>query len=236
MNNIVETRNVHKYYGHKHVLNDFSLSLRCGSVTALLGPNGAGKTTFVKLILNLVRPNSGNILLNGHPPRSPSSRIKTAFLPTDFRFFPYYRVIDTLRFYGKIAGLKGKALEEEVSRALTDAKMEREAGAKMGTLSTGMLKRVGIACTLVGENDFFIFDEPFSSLDPLGIKDFKATVVELKKQGKSVLINSHILSEMEKICDDVAIVKEGVLLAAGKNGVVNGTESLEDFFCRQVEG
>ena len=235
MNNIVEVSNVHKFYGHKHVLNDFSLSLRRGSVTALLGPNGAGKTTFVKLILNLTSTSSGKILINGHPPQLSSSRMKTAFLPTDFRFFSYYRVIDTLRFYGKMAGLKGKLLKEEVVKALAFAKMEKEASSKMKTLSSGMLKRVGIACTLVGENDFFIFDEPFTSLDPLGIKDFKAIVMELKKQGKSVLINSHILSEMEKICDDVAIVKEGVLLAAGKNGVVNGTDSLENFFCQKVE-
>ena len=236
MDNVVEAHNVNKRYGQRHVLKDFSLSLRRGRVTALLGPNGAGKTTFVKLLLNLVRVTSGKILLNGQPPQLPSSRLKTAFLPAEFRFFPYYRVIDTLRFYGKMAGLKGGALEQATSRALTTAKMEREASGKMGKLSTGMLQRVGIACTLVGGNDFFIFDEPFSGLDPLGIKDFKTIVMELKKEGKSVLINSHILSEMEKICDDVAIVKEGVLLAAGENGMINGTDSLEDFFCKSVEG
>ena len=234
--NIVEAHNVNKHYGHKHVLKDFSLSLRSGRVTALLGPNGAGKTTFVKLILNLVSMTSGKILLNGHSPLSSQSRTRTAFLPADFRFFSYYRVIDTVKFYGKMAGLKGKDLKETTERALTMAKMESEAGGKMGKLSTGMLQRVGIACTLVGENDFFIFDEPFSGLDPLGIKDFKNIVMELKKEGKSVLINSHILSETEKICDDVAIIKEGVLLVVGENGVVNANESLEDFFCKKVEG
>ena len=235
MDNVVEAHNVNKHYGRKHVLKDFSLSLRTGRVMALLGPNGAGKTTFVKLILNLAPLASGKILLNGHPPRLPSSRVKTVFLPADFRFFPYYRVIDTVRFYGKMAHLKGAALQEASSRALAATKMENEAGAKMGKLSTGMLQRVGIACTLVGENNFFIFDEPFSGLDPLGIKDFKTIVMDLKKGGKSVLINSHILSETEKICDDVAIIKEGRLLVAGENGVVNGGESLEDFFCKKVE-
>ena len=235
MDNVVEAHNVNKYYSRKHVLKDFSLSLYRGRVAALLGPNGAGKTTFVKLILNLSRMTSGKILLNGYPPWSSRSRIKTAFLPADFRFFPYYRVIETLRFYGKMAGLRGKVLEEATSWALAIAKMEGKADGKMGNLSTGMLQRVGIACTLVGENDFFIFDEPFSGLDPLGIKDFKTIVMELKNKGKSVLISSHILSETEKICDDVAIIKEGVLLVAGENGVVNGTESLEDFFCKRVE-
>ena len=234
--NIVEANNVDKRYGSRWALRNFSLSLQRGRATALLGPNGAGKTTFVKLILNLANPSSGKIYLGGHTPQSPLSRIKVGFLPEKFHFFPYYRVIDTIRFYGRIAGLKGQALERAGERALAAARMEREGGHKIAKLSKGMLQRVGIACVLVGNNDFFIFDEPFSGLDPLGIKDFKDIVAGLKKEGKSILMSSHILSESEQICDDVAIVKEGSLLAYGEIGVVNKGESLEDFFCKKIEG
>ena len=233
--NMVEASKLNKRYGARHALVDFSLSLPQGRVTALLGPNGAGKTTFVKLILNLARATSGKILLNGHEPKSPLSRMKVGFLPEKFNFFPYYRVIDTVNFYGKMAGFSGKALEEAGEWALAAAKMEKEANLKIAKLSKGMLQRVGIACALVGDNDFFIFDEPFSGLDPLGIKDFKDIVLKLKKEGKTVLMNSHILSESEQICDDVAIIAKGRSLAYGEIGVINKGEGLEDFFCRKVE-
>ena len=233
---VVEAKNVNKRYsGGQHALVDFSLCLRRGRVTALLGANGAGKTTFVKLILNLARITSGSILVNGLPPITPESRLKMGYLPEIFRFFPYYRVIDTVRFYGKVAGLKGKNLEDESIRVLTKLKVETAAKKKIQHLSKGMLQRVGIACILVGDNDFFIFDEPFSGLDPLGIKDFKDIVLELKNEGKSVLMNSHILAETERICDDIAIIKEGKLLAHGENGVINGQESLENFFYHKVQ-
>ena len=233
---VVEAKNINKRYGGgQDALVDFSLSLRQGRTMALLGVNGAGKTTFVKLILNLVRPTSGTLLLNGLPPTSPLSRIKTAYLPENFQFFPYYRVIDTVRFYGKMAGLKGDVLKDEIARAMATVKIDKDAEKKIKHLSKGMLQRVGIACVLVGSNDFFIFDEPFSGLDPLGIKDFKDIVLELKKQGKSILMSSHILAETEQVCDDIAIIQEGVLLEYGENGVVNGEESLEDFFYRKVQ-
>ena len=233
---IVEAKKVNKRYsGGQHALVDFSLSLRRGRTTALLGANGAGKTTFVKLILNLAQVTSGSILVNGLPPRVPRSRLKMGYLPEIFQFFPYYRVIDTIRFYGKMAGLKGSALEEESVKTLARVNMEKDMEKKIRQLSKGMLQRVGIACVLVGDNDFFIFDEPFSGLDPIGIKDFKDIVLELKEGGKSILMNSHILAETEKMCDDIAIIKEGALLAYGEAGVVNGQESLEDFFYKQVQ-
>ena len=232
--NIIEATNVNKKYGVYHALVDFSLSVSKGRVTALLGPNGAGKTTFVKLILNLARATSGRILLNGHDPTSPFSRIKVGFLPEKFHFFPYCRVIDMVRFYGKMAGLKGKALEEASRSVLSVVNMEENAKRKVVKLSKGMIQRVGIACTLVGDKDFFIFDEPFSGLDPLGIKDFKDIVMGLKKEGKTVLMNSHILSATEEIGDDMAIIKEGRLLAFGEIGVINRGRSLEDFFCDKI--
>lgn len=235
MHYAIEANNINKFYGSKQALKDFSLSVGSGEIFSLLGPNGAGKTTFVKAILNLVRVSSGSMKINDIPATSEKSRQGVAFLPERFNFFPYYTIEDTVRFYGKMQGLKGNELKEQVESAMSAAHIIDSRREKISNMSKGMLQRTGIASTLVGNNHLFILDEPFSGLDPIGIKDLKHIIGKLKKEGKTIFINSHILSEMEQICDGIAILNKGCLLASGNMQEVIGSSSLEDYFYEQVQ-
>lgn len=232
---MIEASGISKFYSGKKALENLTLSVQEGRVFALLGPNGAGKTTFVKIMLNLVAPTSGQVTIGGQAVSSEKSRHKVAFLPDQFSFFPYYRVEDVVAFYGQMQGLKGTELASAVSKALELAGMANDRHKKVRTISRGMLQRTGIACMLVGDNDLFIFDEPFLGLDPIGIKDLKDIIQNLKGAGKTVFINSHLLSETEKVCDDMAILHRGDVLASGNMRELIGASSLEDYFYTKVE-
>ena len=234
--NIIEVKNVHKCYGNIIALDDISFNVKQGCIFGLLGQNGAGKTTFIKALLNLVNISSGEILLEGHSYQSRQTRAKVALLPERFSFFPYYTIESTLYFYGKMRLLDKVSLEKQVSYALNRLDIAQIKNRKLGTLSKGQLQRTGIAALLLGNISCYLLDEPFSGLDPIGIKDIKQIILELKEQGKTIFINSHILSEVEQICDEIAIIHNGKCLATGEINQLKKNSSLEDFFCKTVRG
>ncbi len=239
--NAIEVQNLSKSYGADFSLRDVSLKVESGKIFALLGPNGAGKTTLVKLILNLMQQDLGQITINAVSSQTPHSRKGVAFIPEKFNFFPYYTVRGVLEFFGTMKGLHGEHLTNQINHALTELDISELANRKLQSLSKGQVQRAGLASLLIGENDLLILDEPFSGLDPIGMRDLKDILRKQRALGKTIFLNSHILSEMEQICDDVAILHKGQLLYSGSvQKILDDGSTLEDFFyqlvSRQNEG
>lgn len=232
---IITIKNVTKSYGPEFSLKDVNLSVKKGKIFSLLGPNGAGKTTLVKLILNLLHCDSGDIQINGFNVAHKDSRLGVAFIPEKFNFFPYYTASGVLEFFGNMKGLEGEELKGQVDRALKELQIEDLRNRKLNNMSKGQVQRVGLASILIGNNDVIILDEPFSGLDPIGMKDLKEIIKKLKSEGKTLFINSHILLEMEQICDDIAILNKGKLLFNGTvSEVLSKEKNLEEFFYRVI--
>ena len=232
---IIQIKDISKSYGMDFSLKDINLNVQKGKVFSLLGPNGAGKTTLVKLMLNLMHSDSGSIEINGLNVNDKNSRMGIAFIPEKFSFFPFYTARGVLEFFGKMKGIEGAELTTQVNNALEELQIADLANRKLSKMSKGQMQRVGLASILIGNNDLIVLDEPFSGLDPIGIRDLKEIIKKLKAQGKTMFINSHILLEMEQICDDIAILNKGQLLFAGSVASVLAKEkSLDDFFYATV--
>lgn len=234
--NIIEARNICKTYGSQMVLKNVSLNVQIGTSFAILGPNGAGKTTFVRSLLSLTRVDSGEFKINGREFKDPHSRMGMAYLPEKFSFYPYYTVEDVIKFYGKMQRLGIDELDTKLEIALEKMNITGIRFQKLKSLSKGQMQRVGIANLMMGNMELLILDEPFSGLDPIGIKDLKNTLKELKDMGKTIFINSHILSEMEQICDEVAIMNMGEICVQGKISELCKSQSLEDYFYNVIKG
>lgn len=232
---IIQIKDISKSYGMDFSLKDINLNVQKGKVFSLLGPNGAGKTTLVKLMLNLMHSDSGTIEINGLNVNDKNSRMGVAFIPEKFSFFPFYTARGVLEFFGKMKGIEGAELTAQVNNALEELQISDLASRKLSKMSKGQMQRVGLASILIGNNDLIVLDEPFSGLDPIGIRDLKDIIKKMKAQGKTMFINSHILLEMEQICDDIAILNKGQLLFAGSvASILEKEKSLEDFFYATV--
>lgn len=233
--NIIEINNVSKSYGQDFSLKNINLSIESGKIFALLGPNGAGKTSLVKLMLNLMQVDGGDIRINGFDSKTPSSRRGLAFIPEKFSFFPFYTVRGVLEFFGSMKGLSESETKDQIDHALRVLNIEDLQHRKLKTLSKGQVQRTGLASLLIGPNQLLILDEPFSGLDPIGMRDLKDILKKLRSEGKTIFLNSHILSEMEQICDDVAILNKGELLYSGSlQKILETNQSLEDYFYKLI--
>lgn len=234
---IIQITDISKSYGNDFSLQNINLDVEKGKIFALLGPNGAGKTTLVKLMLNLMHSDSGKIEINQHNVEDKNSRMGVAFIPEKFSFFPFYTAKGALEFFGKMKGIQGAELDQQVSQALSELNITELANRKISKMSKGQVQRIGLASILIGNNDLIILDEPFSGLDPIGIRDLKEIIKKLKEQGKTLFINSHILMEMEQLCDEIAILNKGKLLFNGKvSDVLQSEASLDDFFYKMING
>lgn len=234
--NVIEVHTLSKAYGKGFTLDNINLEIKKGTIFSLLGPNGAGKTTLVKLILNLLHKDKGNITINGLDSNNKLSRVNLAFIPEKFNFFPYYTATGVLSFFGKMKGVDSNNIKEQVSYALERLKISDLKDTKLSRMSKGQIQRVGLASLLIGNNDLIILDEPFSGLDPIGIRDLKEIITELKTQGKTLFINSHILLEMEQICDDFAILDKGrIIHQSSVREITEQGGNLEDFFYKKIQ-
>lgn len=231
---IITAKNLTKKYGQVLALDNFSLEVSEGRCFALLGKNGAGKTTFVKSLLGLVKSNSGELSLCGEKAGSKESRREISYLPEKFSFYPYYTLEGVCEFYGKMKGLAGDELKSEVQKSLDRLGIGNLAKKKVKECSKGQLQRTGIAATLVGSPKLLILDEPYSGLDPVGVKELQDLIIELKNSGITIFLNSHGLDSIQKVCDDFAIVDEGKLLVQGNLKELVGEGSLLDYFYDKV--
>ncbi len=204
---------VRKRSGGRTAVDDVSFSVGRGEVLGLLGPNGAGKTSTIKMLLGLVRPDAGEVLLLGRPARDPQSRALVGYLPELFRYQPWLTAAEVLRLHVRLAGVAVPAEEQRECLALVG--LAARAGDRVGGFSKGMQQRLGLAVALVARPEFVVLDEPTSALDPLGRADVRDLVLSLKARGVAVLLNSHLIGEVERVCDRVVILDKGRVAAAG---------------------
>jgi ABC-2 type transport system ATP-binding protein len=206
---IIETQGLRKQFGSTVAVSDLSLHVGEGEIFGFLGPNGAGKTTAIKMLLALVEPTSGTGQVLGAPLGDRAARARMGFLPEHFRFHETLTATELLRFHGRLYGLRGLSLDARVDRLLTRVDLVDAADRPLRGYSKGMLQRVGLAQALLNEPRLVFLDEPTSGLDPLGRLLVRDIIAELRAEGVTVFLNSHLLGEVEATCDRVVFLKRG---------------------------
>ncbi|MEY4526756.1 MAG: hypothetical protein RL768_475 [Nitrospirota bacterium] len=197
-------------------VDQLSLDVRRGEVFGFLGPNGAGKTTTIKMLMGLIYPTSGQARIFGHPVGDPAAKAKLGFLPESPYFYDYLTSREFLNFYGHLFGLWGGSLDKRVDELLELVGMSHAKELQLRKFSKGMLQRVGIAQALINDPELVVLDEPMSGLDPIGRKEVRDLIFRLKESGKTVMFSSHILHDAELLCDRVAMIMKGRLVACGQ--------------------
>ena len=196
-------------------LDGLSFSVRRGEIFGFLGPNGAGKTTTLKILMGLMRPTSGRAEVFGKPAGDAPTRALVGFLPESPYFYDYLTAEEFLAFYGQLAGLDGAKLRERIAELLELVGMTQARHRQLRKFSKGMLQRVGLAQALIHDPELVVLDEPMSGLDPIGRKQVRDLILSLRDRGKTVCFSTHIIPDVEMICDRVGVVVKGKLLAAG---------------------
>jgi ABC-2 type transport system ATP-binding protein len=211
----IETHGLRKVYGRTVGLDALDLRVDAGEVFGFLGPNGAGKTTAVKLLLGLTRPSAGTGQVLGRPIGDRETRRRVGYLPELFRYQAWLSAREVLTLHAQLAGLPSRGRRAEIERVLGLAGLADRADDRTGGFSKGMQQRLGLAAALLGDPALVILDEPTSALDPVGRDDVRAIIREARSRGSAVFLNSHLLGEVERLCDRVAIVNHGRVVAAG---------------------
>ena len=195
---------------------DLDLSVQAGEVYGLLGPNGSGKSTTLKIILGLVSPTRGRTEIFGRDSSLVRSREAVGFLPENPYFYKYLSGAETLRFFGKLCGLRSKRLEARIAELLELVGLTSARDRRLSTYSKGMLQRIGLAQALINEPRLVVLDEPMAGVDPAGSREIRDLIVDLKRRGITVLLSSHLLTQVQEICDRVGILSNGVLVREGR--------------------
>lgn len=227
---------VTKIFGTFTAVDTVSYTIRKGESFALLGPNGAGKTTLVRILLNFIRPSSGNVSINGRPPSDPESRRHLGYVAEQHKIPPHLSGFEYLARHASLTGLTGKNALREIDRVLEMVAMNGAERKKSATYSRGMQQRIALGAALLGQPALLILDEPITGLDPIGIRDFRKILENLRKRGVTLILSSHLLSEVEKTCETAAIMYQGkILVNDAIHTIVKNHETLEDVFIRYVE-
>jgi len=200
------------------VLKGVTFDVLKGEVFGFVGPNGAGKTTTFKSILGFVSPTEGKIELLGKEHTNSGAKSRIGYLPENPYFYDYLTGEELLRYMGELHGLGRKVLNERTDELLRKVRMEHARKLQMRKYSKGMLQRIGVAQALVNDPEFLILDEPMSGLDPIGRREIKDLILEEKRKGKTILLSSHMLSDVEALCDRVGIIMGGAVIKIGKIG------------------
>ena len=209
-------------------LDGVSLDVPEGAIFGLLGPNGAGKTTLVKVLLGLVHPTDGTAHLFGEPAQRPAARRRIGFLPENHRFPGFLTAEQTLQVYGRLADVPAATREERISDLLHNVGLAERRDTKVKTFSKGMLQRLGLAQALLNDPDLLFLDEPTSGVDPVGRRAIRDLVLKLRDAGATIFLNSHLLSEVEKVCSKVAILRNGQLVRKGTIEELTAVERVYD--------
>lgn len=219
---ILSVSHLSKKYGAIQALNDVSFEVPKGSVFGILGPNGSGKTTLLGIVMDIIKPTAGNFSWNGSPGSSNEQRKQIGTLLETPNFYHYLSGEKNLQIAAAIKE-RGK---EDITAVLEKVNLAQRRKSKFSTYSLGMKQRLAIASTLLGNPDILVFDEPTNGLDPAGIAEIRELMKELNRQGKTIIMASHILDEVEKVCTHVAIIQKGVLKTVGTvQDVLNATPS-----------
>ena len=220
----IQTVNLSKKFGRTVALSGLSMTVPRGEVFGFLGPNGAGKTTSVKLLLGLLRPSSGEAWLLGRPIGDLKTRRHIGYLPELFRYQGWLSAREVLALHCELAPLPRSSWNDEITTALDTVGLTDRATDRVSTFSKGMQQRLGLAAALLGEPELVFLDEPTSALDPVGRHDVREVIRGLASRGTAVFLNSHLLSEVEQVCDRVAVVDHGRVIASGTmDDLLSGT-------------
>ncbi len=219
----ISVQNLTKQYrnpqgGDRAALQGLTLEVPPGEIYGFLGPNGAGKTTTIKLLIGLIAPTAGGGTILGHPLGSVDARRRLGFLPESPYFYEYLRGEELLHYYGRLFGLPDGVRRQRVENLLTLVGLWEHRRLSVRKYSRGMLQRLGLAQALINDPDLVILDEPAGGLDPIGRREMRDILLHLRERGKTVFLSSHILAEVETVCDRVAILHQGRLVAVGRIG------------------
>jgi ABC-2 type transport system ATP-binding protein len=215
---------IRKRYGRRSALDGVGLEVARGEVLGLLGPNGAGKTSLIKILLGLVRADAGEVMLLGRPGNRSRSRVGVGYLPELFRFQPWLTAEEVLVLHARLAKIDWTATRCRAS--LAEVGLTERAGERVGGFSKGMQQRLGLAVALIGDPELVILDEPTSALDPLGRADVRDLVIRLRRRGTAVVLNSHLIGEVERVCDRVVILDRGRVVSSGTLDALLGRQQV----------
>jgi ABC-2 type transport system ATP-binding protein len=233
---MITLRNVTKTYGSLAAVNDVSFSVEKGEFFGLLGPNGAGKTTIVRMLLGFCPPTRGEVSINGISTTDTAARQRVGYLAEQHRIPPYMNAREYLQRHGELSGLTTENIKREIDALIEKVGMNGKEKQRAGTYSKGMTQRIGLAAAILGRPDLLILDEPVSGLDPLGIRDVRVILEEMRNHGTTIFLNSHLLSEVEKTCTTAAIMNQGrIIVKDAISAIVHENETLEQVFIRLVE-
>jgi ABC-2 type transport system ATP-binding protein len=233
----IELSNVVVDYQKKRALDSVSLAVGSGQIFGFIGPNGAGKSTTIKALLGLLAPSRGTILVDGLPPSDPRSRRRVGFLPEETHYYRFLTAAEALDFYGKLCGVPKAARRRRIPELLALVDLSSSARRALSGFSKGMMQRLGLAQALVNDPEILVLDEPTTGLDPISRLDLRRLLHEQKKKGKTVFFSSHELSEVELLCDSIAILHRGRVVKSGPLSEVlagAGEGSLERFFVETI--
>jgi ABC-2 type transport system ATP-binding protein len=221
----VHTIELRKQYRHTVALAGLSISVHRGEIFGFLGPNGAGKTTAVKLLLSLVRPTGGEAMVLGAPVGDVETRRKIGYLPELFRFQSWLTAEEVLHLHCRLLGLSRQRWRPLIGEALATVGLSERRRDKVGAYSKGMQQRLGLGVALLGDPELIVLDEPTSALDPVGRHQVREIIRALRARGASVFLNTHLLEEVEQVCDRVAVIDKGEAVAMGTLAEVIGEQA-----------
>lgn len=239
-NYAIEVNNLTKIFGSRigknrrvTALDNFSLNVEKGKAFGLLGPNGAGKTTLVKILLGITFPSVGNAKILGHDTNDYKIKYKVGYLPENHKFPPYYTGEQVMEFTAKLTGVDHDKMGKRINELLDLVKMKKWKKTKVRNYSKGMMQRLGLAQAMINDPELLFFDEPTDGVDPIGRKEIRDVLVELKNRGKTIFLNSHLLSEVERMTDYVVILNKGKTV---KSGTIEELTSEKDYYDIKTAG
>lgn len=229
---VLSLTDITKFYGSVQALKDVSFAVPEGSVFGVLGPNGSGKTTLLSIILDVLKANKGNYLWFGQP-GSPQQRKKIGSLLETPNFYHYLSAVDNLKITQSISG---RGNNHEIDRVLEKVKLHERRNSGFKSYSLGMKQRLAIAAALLGDPKVLVLDEPTNGLDPVGIAEIRELIIELRHSGHTIIMASHLLDEVEKVCTHVAILKTGELLTTGEVNEILQDEDVVEVSASNLSG
>jgi len=231
----VQTDKLSKYYSRNQIkaLDNFSINVEQGIIFSLLGPNGAGKTTLIKTLLGIIHPTHGTARVLDRPVSDYRVHREIGYLAENHRFPEFLTARQVLLYYGKMAGVSGDILGSKIPHLLQTVKLQDWQNTKIRKFSKGMLQRLGLAHALINDPKLLFLDEPTDGIDPVGRREIRDLLKALRDQGKTIFLNSHLLSEVERISDEVAILKDGQLLEKGR---IEDFISIKEQFQLKLDG
>lgn len=244
MEKILCVKNLEKSFGKNKVLKEISFDVQNFSVTGFLGPNGAGKTTTIKLILGFLNPDNGLIEIFGDSKKHYENIKKIGYVPEAPQFYPFLKGRELLELTGKLLKIDPKNLNNKIESLTRNFFLNDFLEKKIYSYSFGTLKKLAFVQSLLGDPELLIIDEPYNGLDPIAINVVREMIIEFRKKGKAIFVSSHLLSEMERICDDVILINNGNVIISGnlrkiKEGMILSSKktlpTLEDIFFTLLE-